>query len=128
MKETLKAAKQKMKSESRPYNTYGYYVSLPILFITILILSYLGIDIGTTIGSVLFVFTIFAHIEARKLRVVSKKICGSKYTLCFKHNFTTFDSCFILRYPTRRIWGHLLCTFRVNFNSTSTANDYFLFH
>lgn len=73
MKETLKAAKQKMKNDSRAYNTYGYYLSLPILFIALIVLSFLGIDMGRTAGQILFIFTILAHVEVRKLKLVSKR-------------------------------------------------------
>ncbi|WP_242550161.1 MULTISPECIES: hypothetical protein [Enterococcus] len=73
MKETLKAAKQKMKNESRPYNTYSYYLTLPIIYIVLLVLSFLGFDIGRTVGNVLFVLTIFAHIGAGKLKLISKR-------------------------------------------------------
>ncbi|MBX8935564.1 hypothetical protein [Enterococcus gilvus] len=73
MKEKLKAAKQKMKNDSRPYNTYGYYLGLPIIFIVLMIIPFLGIDIGRTAGHVLFVFTILAHIGASKLKLVSRR-------------------------------------------------------
>lgn len=71
MKETLKAAKQKMKNDSRPYNTYSYYLGLPIIFTALMVIAFLGFDIGGTVGNVLFVFTIFAHIGANKLKLVS---------------------------------------------------------
>lgn len=61
-----------MKNVSRPYTTYGYYLGIPIAFITLMVLSTLGVDHGNT-GTLLFIFTIYANINAKKLRLVSKR-------------------------------------------------------
>lgn len=71
MKETIKAGKQNMKNESRPYNTYSYYMTLPIIYIVLMVITFLGFDIGSTAGYVLFLLTVFAHIGASKLKLVS---------------------------------------------------------
>lgn len=73
MKEELKQAKKKMKEQSLPYQIYGYYLSIPILLIVILACGILGVDIPSSFGWIIFVFTILANIGIRKLSLVSKR-------------------------------------------------------
>lgn len=72
MKEHLKVAKKEMKDNVRPYQVYGYYLGIPIIVIAVFILSFLGIDLNS-VGVIIFVFTILAHIGVRKLTLVSKR-------------------------------------------------------
>jgi len=72
VRENLKGAKQEMKDKVRPYQTYGYYFSIPIIIIAVFILPFLGINVRS-IGTIIFVFIIFAHIGASKLELVSKR-------------------------------------------------------
>lgn len=72
MKEKLKVAKLEMKNKVRPYQVYGYYYAIPIVIIAALVLSLLGINIKN-IGTVIFVFIIFAHVGASKLKSISKR-------------------------------------------------------
>lgn len=72
MKEELKQAKKKMKDESRAYSTYGYYISIPAIFIILMILSVLGFD-NNNLGGLLFIFTVIANVNAKKLELVSRR-------------------------------------------------------
>lgn len=72
MKESLKVAKKEMKDKVRPYQIYGYYLALPIIIIAVFILSFLGMDLNSG-GTIIFVFTVLAHIGASKLTLVSKR-------------------------------------------------------
>lgn len=72
MKEELKLAKQKMKIASRPYNTYGYYLAVPIIFIVVMILSIFGFN-QRNLGSIVLVFTTFGVNNASNLSAVSKR-------------------------------------------------------
>lgn len=73
MKEEIKAAKQLMKEKTRPYQTYGYYLAIPIVLIVTLIVPFLGIDLPNALGSILLIFTIFANIGVSKLSLLSKR-------------------------------------------------------
>lgn len=72
MKENLKGAKKEMKDKVRPYQAYGYYFSIPIIIIAVFILPFLGINVKS-VGTIIFVFIIFAHVEASRLKLVSKR-------------------------------------------------------
>lgn len=72
MKENLKAVKQEMKDKSRPYQTYGYYLSIPSILIVLFVLSFLGMDINS-VGTIIFVFTILANVGVSKLKLVSRR-------------------------------------------------------
>ncbi|MBP2099852.1 hypothetical protein [Enterococcus rivorum] len=72
MKEKLKVTKQEMKNKVRPYQIYGYYFAIPVVIIALFILSILGINIRNT-GTIIFAFTIIAHVGVSKLKLVSKR-------------------------------------------------------
>lgn len=72
MKENLKVARQEMKEKTRPYQTYGYYLAIPIVYIVIFVLSFLDVNLSN-VGMILFVFTILANIGASKLKLISKR-------------------------------------------------------
>ena len=68
----LKAAKAELKEKSRPYQTYSYYLIIPIFIILVFLLSLVGYNKGT-FGTIVFVFVIFAHVWASKLDLVRKR-------------------------------------------------------
>ncbi|GGC95204.1 hypothetical protein [Enterococcus wangshanyuanii] len=72
MKEELRNAKQEMKEKMRPYQIYGYYISIPLIIIVVFVLSFLGINIKS-VGTIILAFTILAHVGVSKLNLVSKK-------------------------------------------------------
>ncbi|MGG5342594.1 hypothetical protein [Enterococcus sp. AZ192] len=72
MKEELRNAKQEMKEKMRPYQIYGYYISIPLIIIVVFMLSFLGINIKS-VGTIILAFTILAHVGVSKLKLVSKK-------------------------------------------------------
>lgn len=72
MKEESKKARDEMKEQSRPYQTYGYYLAIPIAFIVFYIFSFLDFNVNS-VGTILLVFTILANINASKLTLVSKR-------------------------------------------------------
>lgn len=72
MKENLKVAKKAMKNKANPYQVYGYYFSIPLVIIVVFIISLLGIDVNT-VSTIIFVFTILAHVGVSKLKLVSKR-------------------------------------------------------
>ena len=67
----LKAAKAELREKSRPYQTYSYYLIIPIFIILVFLLSLVGYNKGT-FGTIVFVFVIFAHVWASKLDLVRK--------------------------------------------------------
>lgn len=73
MKEELKQAKKKMKEYSLPYQIYGYYVSIPTLLLIILACAFLGIDLPSSFGGIVFIFTILANMGVRKLPLISNR-------------------------------------------------------
>jgi hypothetical protein len=68
----LKVAKAELREKSRPYQTYSYYLIIPIFIILVFLLSLVGYNKGT-FGTVIFVFVIFAHVWASKLDLVRKR-------------------------------------------------------
>ncbi|MFC6295791.1 hypothetical protein ACFQH1_11320 [Lactiplantibacillus daoliensis] len=72
MKTDLKTARQTLKAESRAYQVYSYYLAIPILFIGTMIVTYFGYS-NNSIGVVILVLTIFAHVGASKLKLASKR-------------------------------------------------------
>ena len=72
MNEELNKAKNEMKEQSRPYQTYSYYISIPVIFVVYYILNYLGLGM-TYVGTLLLIYTIIAHANASKLTLVSNK-------------------------------------------------------
>lgn len=72
MKEELRNAKQEMKEKMRPYQIYGYYISIPLIIIVVFVLSFLGINIKS-VGTIILAFTILAHVGVSKLNLISKK-------------------------------------------------------
>ena len=68
----LKAAKAELREKSRPYQTYSYYLIIPIFIILVFLLSLVGYNKGT-FGTIVFVFVIFAHVWASKLDLVRKR-------------------------------------------------------
>ncbi|WP_207694851.1 hypothetical protein DOK67_0003078 [Enterococcus sp. DIV0212c] len=72
MKENLKVVKQEMKDKSRPYQTYGYYLAIPIALIVLFVSSFLGMD-QNSIGTIILVFTILANVGVSKLKLVSRR-------------------------------------------------------
>lgn len=72
MNENLKVAKKEMQEKVRPYQLYGYYLAIPIIIIVVFILSFLGINMNS-VGTIILVFTVLAHIGVSKLTLVSKR-------------------------------------------------------
>lgn len=68
----LKEAKAELREKSRPYQTYSYYLIIPIFIILVFLLSLVGYNKGT-FGTIVFVFVIFAHVWASKLDLVRKR-------------------------------------------------------
>ena len=68
----LKAAKAELREKSRPYQTYSYYLIIPVFIILVFLLSLVGYNKGT-FGTIVFVFVIFAHVWASKLDLVRKR-------------------------------------------------------
>lgn len=68
----LKAAKAELREKSRPYQTYSYYLIIPIFIILVFLLFLVGYNKGT-FGTIVFVFVIFAHVWASKLDLVRKR-------------------------------------------------------
>lgn len=73
MNNDRKIAKRIMKEQCLPYQIYGYYLSIPIVLIGLLMLSFLGINLPSTVGNVIFIFTILSNVGVRKLSLVSKR-------------------------------------------------------
>jgi hypothetical protein len=71
--ENIKSAKKQMKKEILAYDTYGYYLAIPIIFCMLMGLSVLGID-TPNLGMLLTILTVAAHIKASKLKISSLKI------------------------------------------------------
>ncbi|AIS02614.1 hypothetical protein [Lactococcus lactis] len=68
----LKATKAELREKSRPYQTYSYYLIIPVFIILVFLLSLVGYNKGT-FGTIVFVFVIFAHVWASKLDLVRKR-------------------------------------------------------
>ncbi|KZK07004.1 MULTISPECIES: hypothetical protein [Lactococcus] len=68
----LKTAKMELKEKSRPYQTYSYYLTIPIFILIVFLLSFIGYNRGS-LGIIIFVFVIFAHVWASKLELVRNR-------------------------------------------------------
>ncbi|WP_125766700.1 hypothetical protein [Lapidilactobacillus wuchangensis] len=73
MNEDLKTAKQEFKDNGRPYQTYSYYLGVPIATIVLMGLAMLGLNTNSSLGLLLFIFTVVAHVGASKLTKISKR-------------------------------------------------------
>ncbi|EJZ8467046.1 hypothetical protein ACSG6T_002640 [Enterococcus faecalis] len=72
MVENLTEAKQEMKEKNRIYQVYRMYLAIPIGMIILLILGFMEIEIKNY-GTVLLGLTIYAHVQVRKLNLVTKR-------------------------------------------------------
>lgn len=68
----MKTAKKEFKDKSRAYQVYSFYLSVPIIFVLVMIASYFGYN-NSSFGTIVLVFTIFAHVGASKLKLASKR-------------------------------------------------------
>ncbi|PFG90026.1 hypothetical protein FGL73_09030 [Lactococcus lactis] len=71
-KSEFKNNKSGVERKSRPYQTYSYYLIIPVFIILVFLLSLVGYNKGT-FGTIVFVFVIFAHVWASKLDLVRKR-------------------------------------------------------
>ncbi|WP_167629186.1 hypothetical protein [Listeria valentina] len=72
MKQDVKDAKQEMKIKGRPYRVYTYYLAIPIIMLITILLSLIGRSLNG-IGTIVFIFTIYAHVEISKLDFLPNK-------------------------------------------------------
>lgn len=72
MKERLYMAKQNMKEKGRPYQTYTYYMAIPIMIIVFFVLAMLGVNVNS-VGTITLIFSVIAHVNASKLKLISNK-------------------------------------------------------
>ncbi|EPI11687.1 hypothetical protein [Enterococcus faecalis] len=72
MVDNLAEAKQEMKEKNRIYQVYGMYLVIPIGMIILLLLGFMEIEIKNY-GTVLLGLTIYAHVQVRKLDLVTKR-------------------------------------------------------
>ncbi|MGX7025784.1 hypothetical protein [Vagococcus hydrophili] len=96
MNNELLRAKQNAKEKGAPYRAYTYYLSVPIVMILLYGMLLLNISLGS-LGHLTLIFTILAHVQGRKLTLLSKKkyvapcliYLGEIYTLIIM--FAAFD-------------------------------------
>lgn len=72
MNNELKSAKQKMKINMLPYQTYMNYLSVPIIIVLVYIMSFLGIKLSG-VSSFPLIFSIIANRNVSKLTLLSNK-------------------------------------------------------
>lgn len=72
MKEELRAAKKNMVEEGRVYRVYGFYLGIPIFTIVLMIMAISGVNNNST-GTIGLLLIIVAHINVRKLTLLSAK-------------------------------------------------------